>query len=217
MVKIFVALPVFNYQDLTVRKNQEKICKSSMNQVVMQEVVGFSPEKARSIMIDNFLKTDFDFFLNLDADMIFLDNFNPIDKLVLEDKDIIGSLYFFKKKPCQPVYRPFELQEVYEKTGKFPEKFDWKIPDKPFEVMWIGNGFKLVKREIIKKMREKFLVPNMTMEYKGEYLSEDWAFDQRAREMGFKVWLDPTLNIGHVGSYIYTKEDFERYYPKEKI
>jgi hypothetical protein len=32
------------------------------------------------------------------------------------------------------------------------------------------------------------------------YLSEDWNFCERAIELGFKVWLDPTLMLGHLGT-----------------
>lgn len=30
------------------------------------------------------------------------------------------------------------------------------------------------------------------------YLSEDWAFCERARAAGFKIWLDPTIVLGHL-------------------
>lgn len=29
------------------------------------------------------------------------------------------------------------------------------------------------------------------------YLSEDWAFSLRARQQGFRIWLDPTITLGH--------------------
>jgi hypothetical protein len=30
------------------------------------------------------------------------------------------------------------------------------------------------------------------------YLSEDWAFCERARQAGFKVWVDPSIKLGHI-------------------
>jgi hypothetical protein len=75
----------------------------------------------------------------------------------------------------------------------------------------MGNGFKLVKREVIESIKKIIKVPNLPMIYKNEYVSEDWAFDQRAREQGYEIWADPELKLGHVGSYCYTMEDFKKY------
>ena len=48
------------------------------------------------------------------------------------------------------------------------------------------------------------------------YLSEDWAFCDRARKLGFKVWLDPSIFINHVGEYSWNLADAIRQ-PKVKI
>ncbi|KKM80817.1 hypothetical protein LCGC14_1335930, partial [marine sediment metagenome] len=45
--------------------------------------------------------------------------------------------------------------------------------------------------------------------YKDEYVSEDWAFDQRARELGYSIWADPTIKLGHMGNYVYTLKDYK--------
>lgn len=44
------------------------------------------------------------------------------------------------------------------------------------------------------------------------YLSEDWAFCQRAKDLsGYKIWLDPsTLSVTHHGTYGYTIADLLR-------
>ena len=40
-----------------------------------------------------------------------------------------------------------------------------------------------------------------------EYLSEDWSFTTRARRLGFDIWLDPSVRLGHLGLYEYRLED----------
>ena len=40
-----------------------------------------------------------------------------------------------------------------------------------------------------------------------EYLSEDWSFCKRARDLGFGVWLEGRVDIGHIGSYTYRVRD----------
>ena len=219
MAKIFIGVPVFNLQSPLVAENHQKIIRESSHEIVYSSVTGHSVEHARQILIDAFLKTNCDVYLTMDADIIFQTD-NPIDKLYFslgqEGLDIVGGLYFYKRSPCLPVYRPLDLQEMYEKDGKFPDDYKFEIPDKLFEVAWLGNGFKMVKREVIQKLKDSISVPNLPMIHKGEYVSEDWAFDLRAREMGFKVWVIPTIKLGHLGQHIYTQEDFNKYNGKSR-
>jgi len=208
-MKVFVALPVFNLISPKVKDNQTIFLKSK-HEIVFNQVIGASVEHARKILIDRFLQTDCDYFFNLDADILYLGPYNDvIDYLISLNKDIVGGLYVYKKKPCLPVYRPLDLQGIYEQTGKFPKKYEWNIPDELFEVCFLGNGFKMVKREVIEKVREKYLVPNIPMINKAEYISEDWAFDFRAKKMGYSVWIDPTIKLGHIGEYVFKVDDME--------
>ena len=42
------------------------------------------------------------------------------------------------------------------------------------------------------------------------FLSEDWAFCERARMCGYKIWLDPSVRTVHWGVYGYTLDDMLR-------
>jgi len=207
-MKVFVALPVFNLINPKVKDNQNGFLHSK-HTVLFNQVVGASPEHARSIMINKFLQTDCEYYFTIDTDIYYLgDYLDVIDRLISLDKDIVGGLYVYKKSPCLPVFRPIDLQEIYERDGKFPDKYDWIIPNDVFEVKWLGNGFKMVKREVIERIREKIICPNLPMIHKGEYISEDYAMDFRARELGYKIFVDPTIKLGHEGLHIFTREDF---------
>lgn len=205
-------------QNPLVIENHQKMFKNTKHEIIYSQIVGHSVEHARQILIDKFLKTDCEYYFTMDSDILFLGGVDdPLDRMLslLVEKntimDIIGGLYFYKRPPCYPVFRPIELQEIYEKEGKFPIDYNFGIPNKPFEVCWIGNGFKMIKRRVIEEITKMIKVPNLPMIYKNEYVSEDWAFDQRARNLGFKVFVDPTMRLGHLGSYIYTQNDFDRY------
>ena len=174
-MKIFVALPVFNLINPSVKENQDRIFKNTSHQIVFSQVIGASPEHARQILINRFLETDCEYYLTLDADIVYLGDFDPLERLISLNKDIVGGVYVYKKPPCLPVFRPIDLQEIYERDGKFPENYKFNIPDEPFEVCWLGNGFKLIKRNVIEEIRKIIKVPNLPVIYKGEYLSEDFA------------------------------------------
>ncbi len=213
MAKVFVGLPIFNFQNPNIKDNQNKIFNNTEHEIILEQVVGASVEHARQILIDKFLQTDAEYYFTLDADMVILDfNIDSIERLISLDKDIVGGIYFFKKPPCLPVYRPLDLQKQYEEKEEFPSDYKFKIPNEPFEVQWMGNGFKLIKRKVVEAIRENIKIPNLPMIHKGEYVSEDWAFDQRARELGFTVWADPTIKLGHIGQYSYTREDFNKHH-----
>lgn len=87
-------------------------------------------------------------------------------------------------------------------------------PDaEPVEIEYAATGFLAVHRRVLDAM-----IPTLTLCHPDqvwsfwpmfqpmvaaprgldEYLSEDWAFCQRARDLGFKVWLDPSVRIGHL-------------------
>jgi hypothetical protein len=39
------------------------------------------------------------------------------------------------------------------------------------------------------------------------YLSEDFSFSHRARQVGYKIFADTTIRLGHIGRYSYAWED----------
>ncbi len=52
--------------------------------------------------------------------------------------------------------------------------------------------------------------PNLEWGYRGE----DYAFCERCREAGIPLIVDTTIDLGHVGSYIYRWEDAARPQPQ---
>lgn len=52
------------------------------------------------------------------------------------------------------------------------------------------------KANITKNRQYAFYMPYI---YKMEYLSEDWAFQQRAQDIGIKSWADGSIRCAHWG------------------
>jgi len=191
--------------------------------------------RARNYLVDEFLRSDSTHLLFIDADI----NFNPQDVLALLalDRDIIGGPYSKKSINWTNIFNAikqninnpeFKISDLEQITGDFvfnpvPGTSSFKI-NEPVEVMEIGTGYMLIKREVFDTYKEKFPELSYRPDHVGQanfdgsryihayfdtiidpethrYLSEDYMFCQNARKIGFKIWLCPWMVTTHVGTY----------------
>lgn len=91
------------------------------------------------------------------------------------------------------------LQKVSDKSGV---NIATITGAEPFEVAAIGMACVLIHTRVFREVRQKFGNNFHPIGYN----SEDTSFMWKARKCGFKVFVDPSLNIGHVGQYVFGKE-----------
>jgi hypothetical protein len=191
--------------------------------------------RARNYLVDEFLRSGFTHLLFLDSDI----HFEPKDVLALLslDRDIIGAPY--PKKSINwgniaaaikktPDIEPKELENlvgeyvfnVVKGTSQFQVS-------EPLEVMEIGTGYMMVKRQVFDKFKESYPEFQYKPDHVGQanfdgsryihayfdtvidpvshrYLSEDYMFCQWARKIGYRVWMCPWMKSQHVGTYAFT-------------
>jgi GT2 family glycosyltransferase len=78
----------------------------------------------------------------------------------------------------------------------------------------VATAFMIIRREVFEKLYEahpewryhdeKKVGDEITAFFDfalkdGTYIGEDFLFCDRARELGFEVWIDPTIKLGHMG------------------
>ena len=78
----------------------------------------------------------------------------------------------------------------------------------------VATAFMIIRREVFEKLKdahpewvyhdEKKVGDEMIAFFDfalkdGNYIGEDFLFCDRARELGFEVWIDPTIKLGHMG------------------
>lgn len=191
--------------------------------------------RARNYLVDEFLRTDFTHLLFIDADV----HYNPADIIAMLalDKDIIGAPYPKKAinwnnvayaARTHPDLDPKELENVVGdyvfNVVKGTEKFQ---VSEPLEVMEIGTGYMLIKREVFPRWAAAHPHKRYRPDHVGQanfdgsryihaffdteidpvserYLSEDYAFCQWARKFGIQIWLCPWVQTQHVGTYAFT-------------
>ncbi len=132
-----------------------------------------------------------DWLLFVDSDMIVPED--GLEKLLSHNKPIVGGLCFRKVPPYNPTIYFDHGNENFEWQYKWPE-------DGLFECDATGTAFLLVRREVFDKIKKPIF------EYTD--ISEDLLFCRKAREAGFKIWIDPTVEVGHIRPKAVYKKDF---------
>lgn len=89
--------------------------------------------------------------------------------------------------------------------------------DEPLEVIETGTGFMLVQRHVFLAIAEAHPELVYIDDWTGEeyvsffnmtirnrrLLSEDFDFCRLVRDLGMKIWVVPTINLGHIGIFKY--------------
>jgi hypothetical protein len=198
--------------------------------------------RARNYLVDEFLRTDFTHMMFIDSDIHF--DPNDIVALMALDKDVIGGPY--PKKSINwnniaetarknPDLNPKELEnlvgEYVFNVVKGTQQFQ---VSEPLEVMEIGTGHMLIKRNVFEKMEKEYPSIKYKPDHVGQahfdgsryihayfdtvidhkdsivgggserYLSEDYMFCQMWRKMGGQIFLCPWMKTQHIGSYAFT-------------
>ena len=198
--------------------------------------------RARNYLVDEFLRSDFTHLLFIDSDI----HYNPQDVIAMLalDKDVIGGPY--PKKSINwgnvaqaarnhPNMEPKELEtlvgEYVFNVVKGTKQF--QVTD-PLEVLEIGTGFMMVKREVFDTMKDAYPMIHYKPDHVGQanfdgtryihaffdtvidskdsitgggsdrYLSEDYMFCQMWRKIDGQVWLCPWMKTQHIGTYAFT-------------
>ena len=154
---------------------------------------------ARNKIIDDFLKSDMNYLLFIDSDMIWEpDSLELAYQLIQHNMvDIVTGIYFTKSEPHLPVIKKLDLQ-----AGCYNIFMEWG--NEPFEVDGAGMGFMLIPRYVLEKMKQ----PMCTWD--GGF-SEDLNFCLKAKkDFNFRIWAHPHIKIGHITNKVITSFDWAK-------
>lgn len=157
---------------------------------------------ARNKIVSEALRIGATHLMFIDADIVF--PADGVNRLVEQDKDIIGGLYYRR----QPPHLPTICQRDGEKLI-IPKDFP---KDEVFEVFGMATGFLLVKTSVFKKLEPPYFYFG---NFHGRPMGEDIYFCRKARDKGFKIWCDPRIPLSHIGEYAFDYRDYENYQVEE--
>jgi hypothetical protein len=198
--------------------------------------------RARNYLVDEFLRSECTHLLFIDSDI----NYAAQDVVALMalDKDVIGGPYpkkainwenVAKAARQHPDMDPNELEKLVGQyvfnVVKGTKSFS---VTEPLQVLEIGTGFMMIKREVFGKMKDAYPTIHYKPDHVGQanfdgsryihayfdtvidykdsitgggsdrYLSEDYMFCQMWRKIGGEIYLCPWMKTQHVGTYAFT-------------
>jgi hypothetical protein len=187
--------------------------------ILFKENIGFywnvtygdGKARSRSIACSRFLTdTDANYQIFIDSDILFSpDNLRRLFDDLRSGYDLIAGL-FAVRGGTQP--SSYGYNAKYELDGKIHE----------FE--YLSTGFWGCSRKCLQTIKDELKLPLLhprdlkfypffeeksypERESEGIFLSEDYAFNENARKVGIKSYIDTSIQLGHIGEYNFTLND----------
>lgn len=158
--------------------------------------VGGYVDVNRNKIVEEAIKGGSTHLIFIDADMIFPED--GIFRLLEHDRDIVAANYNVRLDPTsQDISGPTVKMLV---DGKSVSMVKGGLPDKLFKCYAVATGFMLINLDIFKKLEKPYFDAHQEG---GGHTTEDVQFCINANKAGIEVWCDPTLKLGHIGSYVY--------------
>lgn len=124
-------------------------------------------------------------------------------KLVAHDKDIVAALAFTRNPDHKPViYETVEGFDPITRQRYGMTRFVLNYPkNKLVECDAVGFGAVLIKTEVFKKTPKPWF-------FGMAQTGEDLTICLKARKAGFRVWMDTSIKLGHLGNPIIVTEEY---------
>ena len=165
------------------------------------------PQHARSLVADNFLRSDKTHLFWIDSDLAWkTEDFIKLLCLATQT-EVVGATYPAKMEPTTFLMRFREDTQALNEFGCMT-------------VDGLGLGFTVIQRKVMEQLAEKarkvkftsrpYLVPYIfrcdTIEEDGQETTrgEDMAFFADIRALGYTIHVDPGVRLRHIGPKAYT-------------
>lgn len=197
-MKLLIAIPTLDYiiSDFV-------ICLTDLIQKLKDDGVDFEVKIrsgslvhiARDKLSRYAIKKKFTHVLWLDSDMIFRPTL--LEDLMECGKDFVSGIAHGRRSPYTSCLfknlNPIERFETY--------------PTEPFKVVACGFACVLIKTSIL----EKVMIANGTAFTPTAHAGEEVEFCKRARALGFEIWAEPMVRLGHVGHIAVYPDDAKQW------
>lgn len=227
-MKLFIAVPAFG--GMTYARFTQSIFSLGMelNQKGHSCSLGILTGQseiavARNVLVEQFLESDCDAILFIDADHAF--NAGEVVQMIESGKDFIGAIYPKKVINWNAIKRAALAGKPANELSRFAGIFTGNFfPGKvtitntcPVEVRSVATGLLLLHRKVFERLKGTCRsIKTMgsdgkwheSVEYfsnivteRSERLSEDYSFCHKWQSIGGKIWAAPWVNVSHYGVF----------------
>lgn len=149
-------------------------------------------------------KLKYDYLMWIDSDIMF--KFEDFKKLLARDVSIVSGLYRTQGGQNYVAVKDWD-EKFFKKNAYFPMLKEEDVADKTdlMEVSYVGFGFVLVKYGIFESLQYPWFQPIMhdLGDDIVDFSSEDASLCEIARNAGHKIYIDPTVRVGHEKSWVF--------------
>jgi hypothetical protein len=141
--------------------------------------------------------TGFDYFLSLDADIVFTSK--DIKALIAHDKDIVSGAYTYRGNTSKYVAGNFDNRGIIT-DGGFADK---ALRHGLERVDFVGAGFLLIKRDALNRMAYPWFYESIISYLdngipKAQIVGDDIGFCLGAQRAGFDIYCDFDCAVEHI-------------------
>ena len=186
-VRLLIAIPTNDYVHadfvVSLSKLQSELSRRHVAYDV-EIIAGTLVYYARNRLANKAINEHYTHVLWLDSDMVF--NEQVVDDLMEVGKDMVCGAFVSRRPPYGPcVYTSIEKNKVAKVK-------DWGL--KPFRVDGCGFATVLTSVDLLQAVTQKF----GTCFQPTDYYGEDLAFCWRVKQLGYEIWCEPTVRVGHI-------------------
>ena len=150
---------------------------------------------------------DYDAWVTIDSDIVFnTEKFWQLCDMAIaedgEEKEIVSGWYATEDGHTTSVAHWLEEDDFRKNGGVMNHETVESISKrrKPFTVDYTGFGWVLIKKGVFEEMEYPWFAPKMQVFESGsvqDMCGEDVSFCLDAKEMGYDIWCDPRIRVGH--------------------
>jgi len=201
--RIYLAIPS---RDMTLSPISGKLAmvlfelvKNPAYSLIIDIVAGYPLERVRNQICHKFLKSDADYLIMVDDDIVPPTN---ILEMALHNKDVIGALCY-AYMPGPGYYSVAYTKDAQNDPTAVPPRLGiGRDIEKTgiVEVALLATGCMMIHRRVLEGLKEPFFVMEMDETIRWITESEDFSFCRKAGKAGFRVWLDTGVTCRHIKS-----------------
>lgn len=140
------------------------------------------------------IQTNSDYLWLVDNDMAIPTDALP--RLLASGKSLIGADYSYRRLPLMTTVK------MLNGAGEIIIPDRSTFPARPFICHAIGSGCKLVKVSALKTIPQPWFALSWHADGSLAKTDDVW-FCEQAKKVGIDTWVDPTIDVKHIGDFLY--------------